>query len=29
MHLLLKILSIFMDRQDRDAEEENVELIMW
>ncbi|MDR1964670.1 MAG: hypothetical protein LBQ50_12890 [Planctomycetaceae bacterium] len=28
MHLLLKILSIFMDRQDRDAEEENVELIM-
>ncbi|MDR3233201.1 MAG: hypothetical protein LBT46_05995 [Planctomycetaceae bacterium] len=28
MHLLLKILNIFMDRQDRDAEEENVELIM-
>ncbi|MDR0610255.1 MAG: hypothetical protein LBG58_09115 [Planctomycetaceae bacterium] len=28
IHLLLKILSIFMDRQDRDAEEENVELIM-
>jgi nitrogenase molybdenum-iron protein beta chain len=28
MYLLLKILSIFMDRQDRDAEEENVELIM-
>jgi nitrogenase molybdenum-iron protein beta chain len=28
LHLLLKILSIFMDRQDRDAAEENVELIM-
>lgn len=28
MHLLLKVLDIFMDRQDRDAAEENVELIM-
>ncbi|GHT37349.1 nitrogenase molybdenum-iron protein subunit beta [Planctomycetales bacterium] len=28
MHLLLKILTILMDRQDRDAAEENVELIM-
>jgi nitrogenase molybdenum-iron protein beta chain len=28
MHLLLKILTILMDRQDRDAAEENVELVM-
>lgn len=28
MHLLLKLLDLLMDRQDRDAPEENVELIM-